>query len=291
MIPQASTVLVATLGGQPQVVTFGLDLLLAQGVPVDELVVIHLAGPRYRQAYRRLAEAFPGDHYGDRAIHLRGVPVLHQGRPLDEIRDTADADAIWRTVHELIAALKGRGLRLHLLLTGGRRLLALMAVSAALLHLEHGDRVWHLYTPDDVVQAAYNGVLLHVPPEAGIQLIEVPLAPLGAYFPGLRPLLNTSPAETIAARTRWLDDVEQGRCRAVLARLSERETDVLRAFAEGLTPAEVADRLAISSKTVDTHKTAILAECRVAWALPEDERLSYHWLREKFGRYFDGLGV
>ncbi len=66
---------------------------------------------------------------------------------------------------------------------------------------------------------------------------------------------------------------------------------MLRAFADGLAPAQVADRLAISPKTVDTHKITILAECRVAWALPEDERLSYHWLREKFGRYYDGLGV
>ncbi len=291
MIPQTSTVLVATLGGQPQVVTFGLDLLLAQGVPVDEVVVIHLAGPRYRHAYRRLAEAFPGDRYGERAIHLRGVPVQRQGRPLDEIRDTADADAVWRTVHELIATLKGRGLRLHLLLTGGRRLLALMAVSAALLHLEHGDRVWHLYTPDEVVQAAYNGALLHVPAEAGVQLIEVPLAPLGAYFPGLRPLLNTSPAEAIAARTRWLDEAERDRCRAVLDRLSERQIAVLRAFAEGLAPAEVAERLAVSPKTVDTHKTTILAECRAAWSLPDDARLGYHWLRDVFGRYFGALGI
>jgi CRISPR-associated protein Csx14 len=88
--------------------------------------------------------------------------------------------------------------------------------------------------------------------------------------------------------TRWLDEVEQARCRAVSGRLSERQADVLRAFAEGLAPAQVADRLAITLKTVDAHKTVILAECRVAWSLPEDERLSYHWLREKFGRY---LGV
>lgn len=285
------TVLVAPLGGQPQVVTFALDLLLARGVAVDEVVVIYLAGPRYRQAYRRLAEAFPGDRYGDHTIHLRGVPVMRGERALEDVCDTAAADAVWRTVHELIAGLKGRGLRLHLLLTGGRRLMALMAVSAALLHLEHGDRAWHLYTPDAVAEAARDGALLHVPPEAGVQLIEVPFAPLGAYFPGLRPLLNASPAEIIAARTRWLDDVEQGRCRTVLAHLSERQVAVLRAFAEGLTPAQVADRLAVSPKTVDTHKTAILAECRIAWNLPEAERLDYHWLRDKFSRYFARPGV
>jgi CRISPR-associated protein Csx14 len=291
MMPQTSTVLVATLGGQPQVVTFGLDLLLAQGVPVDEVAVLHLAGPRYRRAYRRLAEAFPGDRYGERAIHLRGVPVQREGRALDEIRDTADADAVWRTVHELIATLKARGLRLHLLLIGGRRLMALMAVSAALLYLEHGDRVWHLYTPDAMAEAACDGALLHVPADAGVQLIEVPLVPLGAYFPGIRPLLSASPAEVIAARTRWLDEVEQARCQAVLSRLSERQAEVLRAFAGDLTPGQVAERLAVTLKTVDSHKTVILAECRIAWNLPEAERLSYHWLREKFGRYFGALEV
>jgi len=285
------TVLVAPLGGQPQIVTFALDLLLARGVAVDEVIVIHLAGPRYRQAYRRLAEAFPGDRYGDRTIHLRGAPVMRGDRALEDVCDTTDADAVWHAVHGLIAGLKARGLRLHLLLTGGRRLMALMAVSAALLHLEHGDRAWHLYTPDEIAQVAHDGALLHAPPEAGVQLIEVPLAPLGAYFPGLRPLLNASPAEIIAARTRWLDEVEQGRCRAVLERLSERQVAVLRAIAEGLSPAQVADRLAVTPKTVDTHKTAILAECRVAWNLPEDARLSYHWLREKFGRYFSGPGI
>ena len=134
-------------------------------------------------------------------------------------------------------------------------------------------------------------MLLHVPPEAGVQLIEVPLAPLGAYFPGLRPLLNASPAEVIAtAPTGWTRS-SKAAAGPFLERLSERQSDVLRAFAEGLAPAPVADRLTITLKTVDAHKTAILAECRVAWNLPEDERLSYHWLREKFGRYFDGLGV
>ncbi len=284
-------VLVAPLGGQPQVITFALDLLLAQGSAVSEVIVMHLAAPRYRQAYRRLAEAFPGDYYGERPIHLRGVPVLRQERALDDVQDTADADAVWRTVHELIAGLKARGLRLHLLLSGGRRLLALMAVSAALLHMEHGDRAWHLYTPDAVREAARDGAQMHVPPEAGVQLIEVPLAPLGAYFPGLRPLLGASPADVIAARTRWLDDVDQARCRTVLARLSERQREVLRSLAQGQPPTQVAKRLAITPKTVDAHKTAILAECRSAWALPDDERLGYHWLREKFGRYFGINGV
>ena len=37
------TTLVATLGGQPQVVTLALDALLAQGVPVSELILLYLS--------------------------------------------------------------------------------------------------------------------------------------------------------------------------------------------------------------------------------------------------------
>ncbi len=37
--------------------------------------------------------------------------------------------------------------------------------------------------------------------------------------------------------------------------------------------------LVISLKTVDSHKSVILAECRVAWGLDEGERLTYHFLR------------
>lgn len=280
------TALVATLGGQPQVVTFALDTLLRQGQSIDEVIVIHLGGPRYGQAFRRLASAFPGDRYQGQPCHFRGVTVRRGGRVLDDIRDTGDGDALWRTIHELTATLKANDLRLHLLLSGGRRLMALMAVSAAMLHLEHGDRVWHLYTPDALRETARDGALLHAGPDDGVRLIQVPLAPLGVYFPGLRPLLGAAPAEVIADRTRWLDRAEQERCQAVIARLTTRQQEVLQALATGLTPAEVAQQFSITVGTVDTHKTTILEECRNAWDLPPGQRLSYHFLREKFGRYY-----
>ncbi len=64
--------------------------------------------------------------------------------------------------------------------------------------------------------------------------------------------------------------------------LTERQTEVLFAFAAGLNPQQVAERLFISIKTVDTHKTVILAECRNAWNLPEDAYLDYRFLADMF---------
>ena len=80
--------------------------------------------------------------------------------------------------------------------------------------------------------------------------------------------------------------MDQERCRAVLSRLTPRQRDVLQAFAQGLTPQEVASRLVISLHTVHTHKTAILAECRAEWGLGEEVRLTYRFLHDQFGPFF-----
>src|SRR5262249_61148401 len=45
--------------------------------------------------------------------------------------------------------------------------------------------------------------------------------------------------------------------------LSDREFEGLRLLAEGLGPAEMAERLHLSVKTVSTHKTRILAELKL----------------------------
>jgi hypothetical protein len=41
--------LVATLGGQPQIVTFTLDLLLRRGIPIYEVIVVHPASSPHLQ--------------------------------------------------------------------------------------------------------------------------------------------------------------------------------------------------------------------------------------------------
>lgn len=127
---------------------------------------------------------------------------------------------------------------------------------------------------------------MHLPSaqDTGFRLIQVPMMPWGSYFPVLRQLTRpvTGEQDMLAAPRRVLDYGEESRRTAVLKQLTRRQRDVLQAFGEGLTPQEVADKLFISVKTVDSHKTAILAECRNAWALPEEAWLDYRFLADKF---------
>ncbi len=280
VIPDATgTTAVITMGGQAQVVTFALDALLAQGEAVDGVLVLHLAPehPRVKRALVQLSGEFGGERYAGHPCTFRRLAVTCADQPLTAITDAQEAEATWQLARDLLARLKGAGQRLHLCIAGGPRLLALTLTSAALLHCDHRDRLWHLYTPRAFIDEARDGAILHAPPEAGVRLVPVPMAPWGAYFPALRQLAQPAPAPVA------LSPQDAAHCQTVWARLTTRQQEVVQALTAGLLPQEAADRLEITLKTLDTHKTQILAECRSAWNLPEDEHLTYHFLQEKFG--------
>lgn len=290
---QVESVMIVTIGGQAQVVTFALDELLRKGTLIQQVIVIHLTprtrSNRTKKALDQLSTEFAGNLYAGRPCHLQFLPLRRNGQRLDDIRDEAAANVAWSAVYELVADLKAQGRHLHVCISGGRRMLALLAMSAAMLHFDHNDRLWHMYTPQDLIERARDGAILHVEPEEGMRLIQVPLMPWGAYFPALRMLTGASPLDAVATQIQWMDAAEQARCQRVVTQLTSRQLDVLRAFAAGQNPQEVAESLCVTVKTIHAHKTVILSECRNAWELPDDVRLDYYFLREKFGRYFQAL--
>jgi CRISPR-associated protein Csx14 len=285
---QRESTLVATMAGGPQIVTFALDYLLEQGEVFREVVIVHLSShydPLTGEALVKLDAEFADGVYAGQPCRLRFFPVRSGGRKLEDIRNETEANVAWSAVYELIAGLKAQGRRLHVCIAGGRRMLALLAMSAAMLHFDHNDRLWHMYTPAEFIKRSRDGAIMHAGSEDGVRLIRVPLMPWGAYFPTLRAMAQGSPLEAVSAQTHWLDKAERTRCRWVVERLTSRQLDVLQAFAAGQRPQEVAETLCVTVRTVHAHKTVILAECRNAWELPEDARLDYYFLREKFGRY------
>src|SRR5947209_15232780 len=95
-LPDHAHILLATLGGQPQVVTFTLDLLLKEGFPISEVIVIHpkTSQPRLQRSLQLLAAEFPGDCYkvANRVIHFRSHVLQLDGTAIDDIIDDAHAD-------------------------------------------------------------------------------------------------------------------------------------------------------------------------------------------------------
>ncbi len=284
-------VLLATLGGQPQIVTFALDDLLAQGNPIQEVIVVHLAAAdhRLRAALDRLAAEFASQRYAGRFCRLRTVELAGPDGPLNDLPDEGSAEDALNTIHTLIRRLKQERCRIHACISGGPRIMALLTVSAAMLHFDHQDHLWHVYTPPSLRERADEGATMHIEPSAGVRLIEVPLVPWGTYFPALRDLASASAAKLRQAQVQHLDSQHRQRCQQVWERLTPRQRETLRAFADGLHPDEVAAQLGISVRTVDSHKSIILEECRIAWGLDRRarRRLDYQTLHRLFAGYLN----
>ncbi|HEU0003922.1 MAG TPA: CRISPR-associated ring nuclease, partial [Ktedonobacteraceae bacterium] len=281
--------LLATLGGQPQVVTFTLDLLIQRGFPINEVVVVHpkASHSRLQHSLDCLNAEFVGDRYqtSGQTIHLRSHILQLDDEPLDDIVDEVSADGALNTIHQLIRSLKRQHRCIHLSITGGRRLMSSISTEAALLNFSHSDHIWHIYTPEAVQRQASEGSLMHVPSQSNVHLIERHFVPWGAYFSDLSQSVSTA-QETSHFQKRKIDSLERTCCDQVAQKATERQLDVLRAFAEGLNIQEVAERLCITTKTVDAHKTRLLELCREVWAIEQSaSRLGYHFLYKTFAPY------
>jgi len=291
--------LIATLGGKPQIVTFTLDALLGVGMPIERVLAIHLSpeDARIQRSINILRHEFGTfgrykgqihfDTFTIRANPNALVSTLHPltgGQAVVSVEEVTAADAIWLTAHRLVMALKAEGYRIELCVTGGPRLIGLQAMSAASLLFGSYDRCLHLFTPPGLRAQAGEGELLHAPRDAGIRLVPVPLLPLGMIAPSLQAAASARPEDVIGEQKRVLSAQEAQRCQGVIHSLTHRQRQVLHEFArDGADSQRVADKLYITVNTLNTHKTRIFDECRIAWGLPHAALLTHHFLREKFG--------
>lgn len=286
-----TSTMIATLGGKPELVTLALDALLRQGEEVETVIVLHPAttNPRIHAALQTLHREFSDGAYAAGNCRFERCPLMLDDVELDDIRNDHEVAATQQTVQELISTLKRQNRKLHLCLAGGRRMMGMLVLSSAALLCDHRDRLWHLYGSDAFKAQVKAERLLHAPAGADVRLVPIPLVPWGTYFPGLRVAAQT-PQEAVAGQMEWLTGANDEQCQAVYRQLTERQREVLDAFAQGLRPKEVAEQLVISLATVNSHKTVILDHCRNSWQVEADEVIDYHWLRDRFALFMQRRG-
>jgi len=266
-----------------------LDLLLARGENINRVVVIYLASsPRYQDAFRILTGEFIADQYAGRECHLRSAPIRIGAEYLGDIHNNRDVEIARLEIQRLLSEFKAQGQQLHIGLSGGRRILAMLLLSAAMQYLTPIDSIWHIFTPAELLEKSHDGALMHAPPGLEVQLLQVPFVPWVSYFPGLEPLLRQSSQDLGEARYHYLDHSERARCAQVWNALTTRQREVLSAFAAGHQRKAVADQLFIDIKTVDSHREAIAQECSKVWGLEQELRFDTHFLRERFGPFLAG---
>lgn len=270
MLQARPHVCIATLSTQPEVLAGAVDTLLAQGYPLAEVVAIH-STPRnhcQQQALVRLNDLLTTRmHHGCR-VRFRAVPVT-LGSDCAQA-DHVGIDLAFAGLNSLLLTLKKEHAVLHMCLVGEQALLGLLMVSAALLYLDHADRIWHLPSPEGCC-----------PP----RLVRIPALPWGHYFSALQRIAN----ERLKESEPGLTEEEVQRCETVYQLLTPRQREVLCLLANDKTPQQVAAIMKITLATVNDHKTVICRNCLNSWALPETTRLGYDWLRKHFAPYIQRL--
>jgi len=287
--------LVATLGGQPQIVTFTLDLLLRRGIPIYEVIVVHPASSPYlQQSLERLNAEFIGDRYSfegkNLTIHLRQQVLRRYDKIIDDIVDEETANGTIDTIGELMRSLKQQQRIIHFSISGGRRLMTFLSFSAALLYFETLDELLHLYTPETIKAQIDAHGLMHFPSGVEQRLIEVPFTRAAQPFFSL--MLNRSPSAIIQTQREAQKAEELKHCQQVINTLTDKPRRVLHLIAQGMHPSEAATALGIKPSTISSHTSAIYQECRNTWNVPEKEQVNYRYVQMKFANYIlDGESV
>jgi CRISPR-associated protein Csx14 len=267
---------VATLGGQPQIVTLALDRLLLSHPTIHEIQVVHLdpsTSPRHGVALELLHDAFAHGAYCGQPLRATFRTPQVAENPLVEILDADHADAIFHTFLDLFRDLKERAATIHLVPTGGRRVLGMLALSAAQMCFSRTDRIWHLFSSEAVRAASAGGAQLHLPLDAEVRLVRIPLTPISELLPYADRQLLPPPH----------DPAQYDRCRQLWRALSPRQRDVVRATVETdlVTQQAISAQLAITPATLQSHNTTIFGLCRAIWGVPPETPVNMHWLRQQ----------
>jgi CRISPR-associated protein Csx14 len=258
--------LIATLGSEPQVVTIVLDQLLARGYAIDQVVVVYTADDVVLQAMARVASEFDGAVY--RRVTLRTAPIVDERGAVQDFRGDDDMRALLRTLYREVREQKRNRRAVHLCVSGGRKVMGVMAMVVAQLLFDANDRVWHLmsegWTPGSEKR-------MHARSQDQIWLVPVPVlrwtdsAGLLAAFGELDDPEEAMRRQEELARA---DDLRRAR-EFVEKKLTRAERDVVVLTCRGLDNAAIARRLHKSQATVANQLTSAYGKLNEFLGFPE----------------------
>ncbi len=263
-------VLIATLGSKPQIITLTLDLLRDQQITPVEVVVVHTSRQRLitASALARL-QADLQVHYPQ--IAYRSLELSDGVQPLQDVMAPQEVEAAFRALYAEVRSAKLQDRSVHLVIAGGRRTLTVFGMATAHLLFDETDRLWHLSSQPELEEAGR----MHAEPNEWARLIPIPVVLWGRLSPVFEELSNVADPFEAAERLRRFRLREKWDAARifVLGSLSGAEQRVVELLVrEGLTNAEIADRLSLSSRTIERHLDEVYSKAAVHWDLPSVNR-------------------
>lgn len=270
---QAPATLIATLGTEPQVVTAAVDLLTDHGEQISQVTVVHTTAPGtpIEAATDRLKDAFSQNPYKDQ-IPLILEPISDENSHLLQDVDTLRASQVaFRCLYNQVRQAKKAGNKIHLLIAGGRKTVAVFGMLTAQLLFDEHDRLWHLFSSGDFLQSKR----LHPEPGDDVHLIQIPVVQWSTISPILLDFAEIEdPLEALKRQEQLhLDErLEDSRAfvRGALTPAEERVVALL--VKAGLKDHEIAERLYLSPRTVEQHLRSAYTKAAAHWNLEDANR-------------------
>jgi len=303
-------VLIATLGTQPAVITAALDLLLADGRPIAEVVVIHtsdvprdphqperVGAGRMGEAVHKLDLEFPGgDRYAhaDRPCRYRRVPLKVGESLIDDIHSDTEAQAVFRIMYRVVQEYKQQGHIVHLSIAGGRKSMSVYGMAVAQLLFDTDDRLWHVLSSKAFEQS--DRMHLTAPDDA--TLVPIPVLPVGLVYVGPigQLLVTEDPARAIEEQQTMLDRRRRDQCQQFLDdKLTPGERRLVKTLLREVmihhrspTNYDLARQLVLSERTVRNRFSEIYAKMREFFDL-YDQPVDNKVLIGLYAPYFDDI--
>ena len=291
---EENTVLVATLGTEPQVVTLAVWALqhkLRPPVYPKEVWVVYTTDPSVRAAHDRLQKIFKEDY------HLEGI-TLHtysitsaSGKKFADLESRQAINATFRTLFRVIRTAKEKGFQVHLSVAGGRKPMAIYGIVAAQLLFDDQDKAWHLISSKSLVESRRL-----FPVEAGdkVSLVPIPIIPWGDVDPILTVIAREEDPFGAAELVKTLRERRRHYALQLFveSRLSPAEQKVLRyVVVKGGTIREIAKALGKSPRTVEHQLQSVYSKIKdnqhfLSLNLPNNTKLTRDFLVRLFGDVF-----
>ncbi|WP_109206362.1 CRISPR-associated protein Csx14 [Moorella sp. Hama-1] len=256
---QNPEILIATLGVEPQVVTITLDRLLAGGRAVSEVAVVYTENPVVQKAMDMVAGEFRSRFYP--GIQLRPVPVTAGQEKIRDFCNNADLQALLRTLYGEVRRARQQGFIVHLCVSGGRKVMGIMAMVVAQLLFGPEDCAWHLVTegwqPGDRRR-------LHLPAGEKVWLVPVPVLRWQEAGTLVRAVTELDdPAEVVAWYEKLTRD-ERAKRKGEFIRhwLTPAERQVVELACRGLDNKAIAARLYKKEQTVANQLRSVYEKLR-----------------------------
>jgi CRISPR-associated Csx14 family protein len=269
---ELQSILIATLGSEPQVVTAVLDLLLAGGADIQQVHVLHTTpgGGRLNEAIDVLRADARSHVYPAPAAFLFH-PLIVDKRRIRDIETPEATLAAFQLMYDLIRKAKLSGRQVHLSIAGGRKNAAIYGMVAAQLLFDEADRLWHLYSGGEFLASKR----LHPQPGDDVHLLSIPVLLRSYISPALTVLRGVESAADALEHFQRLDleeKLEQIRS-YLFGSLTPAEARVVELLArEGWNDRELAQRLCISARTVEQHLRSAYAKAADHWQVPQVNR-------------------